>query len=136
MSKVLSEDVRVAIQSVITALETAWNAADAVAFGAVMTADVDFVNIRAEHIRGCDAVVAGHAAIFRSIYANSTVKYTLKAARLLAPEMALAHVDAILDVPAGPFAGRHTALFSMVLQPAPAGWLVAAFHNTLAPTRK
>jgi hypothetical protein len=53
--------------------------------------------------------------------------------RLLRQDVALVHVKAVLDAPAGPLAGRHEALFSAVLTREPDGWRIAAFHNTLAP---
>jgi len=62
-------------------------------------ADADFVNIRGEHLRGRHAIAAGHAEIFRTIYAGSTNRYTVEDARLLRPEVALVHVRALLDAP-------------------------------------
>src|SRR3954454_9784511 len=104
---------------------------DGTAFAAPFADDADFVNVRGEHFQGRAAIAGGHAGIFRTIYAGSTNQYTLEAARLLHPEVALVHVRAILDVPAGPLAGRHTARFSMVLTRASDRWEIAAFHNTL-----
>ena|SRR5258708_5422689 len=126
---------RAAVADVIHKLETAWNAGDGPAFGAAMASDADFVTIRAEHFRGREAIATGHAGIFRTIYAGSTNRYVLETARLLAPDIALVHVQATLDVPTGPLAGRHSALFSAVLTRGSSGWLVASFHNTLAPWR-
>ncbi len=126
---------RAAITDVIQKLEAAWNNGDGPAFAAAMTPDADFVTIRAEHFRGREAIAAGHAGIFRTIYAGSTNRYVLESARLLAPDIALVHVRATLDVPAGPLAGRHPALFSAVLRRDSSGWLVASFHNTLAPSK-
>ena len=57
--------------------------------------------------------------------------FTVEAARLLRPEVALVHVRSLLDAPRGPLAGRHEALFSLVLTMEPGGWEIAAFHNTL-----
>ena len=73
------------------------------------------------------------SAILRTIYAGSTNRYTIETARLLDADMALVHVQAILDAPAGPFAGRNHALFSMVLVRSAAEWQIASFHNTLQP---
>jgi len=129
----LSAEDRTAIEVLVTSLETAWNAGDADAFAAPFTDDTDFVNIRAEHFRGRAAVAAGHAGIFRSVYAGSMNRYTVEAARLLGPDFALVHVHAVLDVPSGPLAGRHRALFSMVLTRMAPGWQIASFHNTMQP---
>ncbi len=121
---------RTALENIVGRLEAAWNAMDGAAFGAPFAADADFVTIRAEHFRGQDAIAAGHAGIFNTIYAGSTVLYTVETARLVRPEVALVHVHASLNVPHGPLAGRHGARFSMVLTKEDANWEIAAFHNT------
>jgi uncharacterized protein (TIGR02246 family) len=111
-------------------LQAAWNAMDGAAFAAPFAEDADFVNILGEHFRGRDRIAAGHVGIFQSIYAGSTVSMRLERVRLLRPDVALAHVHSILDVPQGLLAGRHAARFSLVLTRGPAGWEIAGFHNT------
>lgn len=122
---------RAAIERVVARLEAGWNAMDGSAFAAPFAGDADFVNIRGEHFRGRHAIAAGHAAIFRTVYAGSTNHYTIEAARLLRPDVALVRVQAVLDAPQGPLAGRHSARFSLVLTKEAGGWEIAAFHNTL-----
>ncbi len=111
-------------------LQTAWNAMDGAAFAAPFAEDADFVNILGEHFRGRERVAAGHVGIFQTIYAGSTVDMKLERVRLLRPDVVLAHVHSILDVPQGLLAGRHAARFSMVLTRGARGWEIAAFHNT------
>jgi uncharacterized protein (TIGR02246 family) len=127
----LASGDRAAIEGLVGQLEAAWKAMDGPAFAAPFAVDADFVNIRGEHFRGRPAIAAGHAAIFRTIYAGSTTQMTVEAARLLRPEVALVHVHSVLDAPQGPLAGRHAARFSMVLTKEPSGWQIVAFHNTL-----
>jgi len=127
----LTPDDRAAVERVVRRLESAWNAMDGTAFAAPFTEDADFVTIRGEHFRGRPAIAAGHAAIFRSIYAGSTCHLTVETARLLRPEIALAHVRSALDAPQGPLAGKHAARFSLVLAMEPGGWEIAALHNTV-----
>jgi uncharacterized protein (TIGR02246 family) len=122
---------RAALENVIGKLEAGWNSMDGAAFAAPFAADADFVNIRGEHLRGRQAIAAGHAAIFQTIYAGSTNRYTVEDARLLRLDVALVHVRALLDAPQGPLAGRHGACFSMVLTKEPGGWEIVSFHNTL-----
>jgi uncharacterized protein (TIGR02246 family) len=124
---------RAALAAIIADLETAWNAGDGAAFAAPFADDADFVNIRADHFRGRNAIAGGHAGIFRTIYAGSVNRYTVEAARLLHADVALVHVHAALDVPSGPVAGHHSARFSAVFTRELEGWRIAAFHNTLAP---
>ena len=133
MTESLSAADRNAIEALVASLEAAWNAADADAFAAPFTVDADFVNIRAEHHRGRAAIAAGHAAILSTIYAGSTNRYTIETVRLVLNDVALVHVQAVLDVPSGPFTGSNHALFSMALVRAAAGWQIASFHNTLQP---
>ncbi len=133
MSESPSDSDRRAFLRVVGELESAWNAGDGEAYGAPMAEDADFVTIRAEHFRGRDAIVAGHSAIFRTIYAGSMNRYSLETARMLGENVALIHVKAMLEAPTGPLAGRHEAMFSAVLTRQGGSWQIAAFHNTLAP---
>lgn len=121
---------RAAVEAIVRELESAWNAMDPEAFARPFAEDADFVNIVGEHHRGRPAVVAGHRAIFRDFYADSTTKLTLLTVRLLRPGVALAHVHSALEAPRGPLAGHNTAIFSMVLVEQGGRWEIAAFHNT------
>jgi uncharacterized protein (TIGR02246 family) len=135
MTETLEPGDRVALESIVAALEAAWNAGDGSRFGEPFAPDADFVTIRAEHFRGREAIARGHAAIFRTIYAGSVNRYTMESARLVRPDVAIVHVVSVLDAPSGPLAGRHTATFSAVLTRAPDSWQIAALHNTLAPSQ-
>lgn len=131
----LTADDQAALVRVVDRLEAAWNAMDGPAFAAPFARDADFVTIRGEHFRGRPAIAAGHAAIFRTIYAGSTNQCIIERTRLLRPEVALVHVHSLLDAPQGPLAGRHGARFSLVLTKEPGGWEIAALHNTLEATQ-
>jgi uncharacterized protein (TIGR02246 family) len=125
-----AEEPAVVAGGIVRRLEAAWNAADGPAFAAPFAAEADFVDVRGAHHRGREAVAAGHAALFASVYRGSTVRYTLRGARALADGVILAHSDGELRVPAGPLAGEHRATQSVVLVRGAAGWQVASFHNT------
>jgi uncharacterized protein (TIGR02246 family) len=133
MASDLTPDDRVAVENIVGRLEAAWNAMDGAAFGAPFAEDADFVTIRAEHFRGRPAIAAGHTAIFQTIYAGSTNRYTVETVRQVRPGVALAHVHAELNAPTGPLAGRHNARFSALLTKEASGWEIASFHNTLEP---
>jgi len=126
----MANDDRAVVEALVGRLEAAWNAADAAAFAAEFTADADFVNVRGDYSSGRDAIVHGHAAIWQSIYAGSTIRYSLSRLRPLAPGVLLAHLDAHLRVPAGPLAGEIRAIPSLVLVSEDGAWRIAAFHNT------
>jgi uncharacterized protein (TIGR02246 family) len=126
-------DDRAALERIIEQREAAWNAMDGTAFAAPFASDADFVTIRGEHFRGRPAIAAGHDAIFRTIYAGSTVRFGVESARLLRGEVALVHVRSVMHAPSGPLAGEHRACFSLALTKEPDGWVIAALHNTLEP---
>ena len=118
---------------VMARAEQAWNAGDGAAFGALFAAESDFVNVRAEHHRGREAIGRGHQAIFDTIYAGSSVAYRVEMARPLGPDHILAVVGATLDAPSGPLRGVNEARMTIVLAPEGDDWKVTAFHNTLVP---
>ena len=119
-------------QGLFAQLEAAWNGADGAGFGAPFTDDADFVDIRGTHHRSRPAIAAGHQAIFDSIYAGSTVAYSVDGAREVAPGVIVSVATSTLDAPGGPLQGVHESRVSAVLVEGPSGWAVASFHNTLA----
>ena len=133
----LPDDDRSALESVVRQLESGWNALDGTAFAAPFAEDADFVTVRGEHFRGRTTIAEGHAGIFRTIYAGSVNQYATESIRLLRSDIALVHVQAALDVPSGPLAGKHAACFSLVLSKQHGVWEIASLHNTMvaAPGR-
>jgi uncharacterized protein (TIGR02246 family) len=123
-------DPRTTAETLIKRLQDAWNAADGAAFGAPFAPDADFVTIRGELHSG-EAIAAGHQQIFDTIYAGSTVQYTVLEARELDDRVILAHVRGHLSVPAGPMAGEAEAVASVILVRDGDDHQIAAFHNTL-----
>jgi uncharacterized protein (TIGR02246 family) len=118
-------------ETVVEQLEAAWNAADGAAFAAPFEPDAEFVNVRGDPHTGRQAIAAGHDGIFSTIYAGSTVRYSVLQARELGDGVILAHISGKLDVPAGPMAGETNALASIVLIRDGDEHRVAAFHNTV-----
>lgn len=127
-------ETRSEVATLVQSLQDAWNAGDGAAFSAPFAQDADFVNVYGMHARGRDEIRRGHEFILRDFYAGSVNKYELESVRLLRADVALAHVHATLQVPAGPMAGEHQARYSMVLTREDGGWQVASFHNTFIGT--
>ena len=125
-----SESLHAVAAAIAARLEAAWNAADADGFAAEFTPDADFVNVRGDYASGRGAIETAHAHIWSTIYAGSTLRYSVSRCRQLAPGVLVAHVDAHLHVPAGPLAGEIHAIPSLVLVQAGDRWQIAAFHNT------
>jgi uncharacterized protein (TIGR02246 family) len=118
---------------VLARLEQAWNDGDGEAFGALYAQDATFVTIRGEWATGRHAITAGHAEIFRTIYAGSTNRMELVAVREVGDAL-VASATSTLTAPTGPLAGTHRARSTSVLVPDaghPLGWRVASTHNTL-----
>ncbi len=120
-----------AISEVMDGMVRAWNAASGAEFAAHCEEDADFVNIYGTHVRGREAIAAGHDYIFRTIYEGSTMEGKVTQVRFLAPDIALVHVRARLQIPRGAFAGEMNSVPSMVMRRGESGWLVASFQNTL-----
>jgi len=128
----IATDPTTVATTVIEQLERAWNASDGAAFGAEFADETDFVNVRGEHHRGDGELIGrAHQGLFDSIYAGSRVSYRLTLARPLAPGLALAVVNATLEVPHGPMAGAADARITMVIAEHDDRWAVTSFHNTL-----
>jgi uncharacterized protein (TIGR02246 family) len=117
--------------AVLHELEQAWNRADGTGFGAAFAEDADFVDIRGDHHQGRAAIGHGHQAIFDSIYAGSTVRYELDAAREVVPGCIVAVGSATLDAPGGPLQGIHRSRSTLTIIEHGDRWAVAAFQNTL-----
>jgi uncharacterized protein (TIGR02246 family) len=117
-------------ETVIKRLEDAWNAGDGAAFGAPFAPEADFVAIRGDLHSGGE-IAAGHQQIFDTIYAGSTIRYTVLQARELDDHVILAHVRGTLNAPTGPLAGETDAIASIVLVGDGGDQRIAAFHNTL-----
>ena len=117
-------------ESIVKALEDAWNGGDGAAFGAPFAPEADFVTIRGELHSG-EAIAAGHQHIFETVYRGSTIRYSVLQARELDDRVIVAHVRGTLNVPAGPLAGEPDALASVVLARHDGDYRIEAFHNTL-----
>ena len=122
---------RASLDRLVAELEAAWNTGDSDAFAGAFAIDADFVNVYGMHARGRAAIAAGHRFIFTTIYKDSHVEYRIVSVRELTAGIALVHVSAKLNVPAGPLAGKHEAMWSGVATQLDEGWKFTAFHNTL-----
>ena len=69
--------------------------------------------------------------ILDTIYAGSTISYEVLQARQLDDQVTVAHVRSTLSAPAGPLAGEHAGMATVVLTRHDHGGRIAAFHSTL-----
>ena len=121
-------------RDVLARLESAWNAGDGTAFGAPYQPDASFVTVRGEMARG-PAIGAGHAAIFATIYADSTNRMELLEAQRIGDDVIIATSRNTLEAPHGPLAGSHEAMSTSVLVRNGDEWRIASTQNTLVSAR-
>lgn len=122
-----------AIRAIIQGCADAWTAGDAEAFGASFAEDVDYVVINGMYIKGREAVNAGHAHLFNTVYKGSRLILTVEDIRFVRPDVAIAHAHGLNQTQHGEIAGRST----WVLAHDNGTWEVAAFQNTpIAPERR
>src|SRR4051794_24162648 len=88
------------------AFQSAWNAHDMTAFGALFHADASFVNRFATYSRGVEEIVALHRGIHETIYRDSTLENELIEVDQIADGVAIVHFWSRLTTgvshPAGP----------------------------------
>lgn len=117
----------------IRILESAWNRASGEDFGKPFSKDSDYVDIRGDLHFSDMAVAKGHQEIFDTIYKDSKIKLELIQANRIDSNTILAHVNAMLECPNGPLAGKTNSTISMILTKFDEDWMIRAFHNTLKP---
>jgi uncharacterized protein (TIGR02246 family) len=126
----MSEVPEAIARTIVAQLERAWNTGDGDAFAAPFAEDADFVTVRGEFYRARASIAQGHRLIFSTIYKGSTNQIEPLRARAIGDGLILAHARARLSVPAGPLAGEHRAVMSMILSRRDGSWEIQSFHNT------
>src|SRR5215211_7118712 len=108
--------------TVLAQLQEGWNAADGARYGVPFAERSDFVTVRGEHVRGSQAIAAGHQGIFDTIYRGSTVALELDDAHQVAPGVVVAVASSTLDVPSGALQGRHHSRMTLTMTEADDAW--------------
>ena len=129
----MDEDPTAVAEAWYGTIESAWNCADGAAFGSAFTDPCEFVDIRGDLHNGSTAIAEGHEQIFRSIYHDSVIRYSVEEARSLDDDTVIAVGAGFLDAPHAPppLAGGATARSTVVLLRDGAAWRCTAMHNTL-----
>jgi len=117
--------------SIIERLVRAWNTANGAAWGVEFAGDADFINIFGVQRRGRNEIEKRHQYVFDVLFAGSTCDMVLVDARLLAPNVILAHSKSVLKIPTGPMAGEQLNRQTVVIIRDGGTWRIAAYHNTL-----
>ena len=118
------EDIPLAFQS-------AWNAHDMPAFGALFHEDATFVNRFGHYVRGVDAIVRLHAPIHATIYSDSTLENELVDVIPIGDDAAVVHFWSRLTAGAAHPAGAHAVdtLILAVLTRQGSAWRIKALEN-------
>jgi uncharacterized protein (TIGR02246 family) len=113
------------------AFQTAWNAHDMVAFGALFHEDATFVNRFGHYVRGVNQIVALHVPIHETIYSDSTLNNELIDVVAIADGAVVIHfwsrLIAGLAHPAGPH--EVDTLILAVLVKQNDVWRIRALEN-------
>ncbi len=118
-------------EAVVAAFQDAWNAHDMTALEGLFRDKADFVNVYGMWWRDRTTIARRHRAAHAGPYAQSLLEGELRSLEMLAPDIALAHVDWRLTVPASPAeSGRSRGVMTFVLQRDEEGWRIRAAQNT------
>lgn len=113
------------------AFQTAWNAHDMAALGALFDQDATFVNRFGHYVRGVNEIVALHVPIHETIYRDSTLENELIDVCPIAEGVAVIHFWSRLRAGAAHPAGPHEVdtLILAVLTRQDAMWRIRALEN-------
>ena len=111
--------------------ESAWNAHDMQALGALFDADATFVNRFGHYVRGVDQIVELHRPIHETIYSDSTLANELIDVVPIAESAAVVHFWSRLSAGAAHPAGAHDVdtLILAVLTRTGDEWRIKALEN-------
>jgi uncharacterized protein (TIGR02246 family) len=113
------------------AFQSAWNAHDMAALGALFHPDATFVNRFGHYVRGVDAIVALHQSIHETIYRDSTLDSELLDIVPIAEDAVVSHFWSRLSAGAAHPAGPHQVdtLMMAVLTRRDGVWRIQAAEN-------
>jgi len=111
--------------------QSAWNAHDMEAFGALFHADASFVNRFATYTRGVAEIVDLHRGIHETIYRDSRLENEVIAVDRIAPGVAVVHFWSRLTTGAAHPAGPHQVdtLILAVVTERDGAWRIQAAEN-------
>jgi uncharacterized protein (TIGR02246 family) len=113
------------------AFQSAWNAHDMEALGALFREDATFVNRFGHYVRGVDQIVELHRPIHETIYSDSTLANELIDVVPIAESAAVVHFWSRLSAGAAHPAGAHDVdtLILAVLTRTGDEWRIKALEN-------
>jgi uncharacterized protein (TIGR02246 family) len=120
----------IALAALFSDLLRAWTAGDAVAFGALFTADSDYVSYDGTIARGRPAHQHNHDQLFRGVLSGSRLVGDLESVRHLAPGVAILHGTGSVLMPwRSRLPRRRLSRQTIVAVRTTHGWKIDAIHN-------
>jgi uncharacterized protein (TIGR02246 family) len=118
-------------EDVAAAFQSAWNAHDMAAFGALFHDDATFVNRFAHYVRGVAEIIGLHKPIHETIYRDSTLSNELISVVPVGSEAAIVHFWSRLGAGTAHPAGPHDVdtLILAVLTQRQGVWKIQALEN-------
>jgi uncharacterized protein (TIGR02246 family) len=104
-------------------MASAWEKGDAERFAGVFAADVDFVTVRGEELRGRAQVEAGHARLFATVFRDTVLVPEFHLVRSLVDGVVLVHVTTEIS-PVGLLTHAQA-----VVTRHDGEWSITALHN-------
>jgi uncharacterized protein (TIGR02246 family) len=119
-----------AIRQLFMNLEHAWNAGDAIAYGACFTEDSDYVTFEGGHLQGRAANTNAHQKLFETFLKGSKLEGQITDLRFLASDVAVLHATGNVKLrwQSRPAPGRKS-IQTYVAVKQNGMWRFAAFHN-------
>jgi uncharacterized protein (TIGR02246 family) len=128
-AQVKAED-ETAFKQIVQSMQDGWNTKDGTLFASKFADDCDYVVVNGMFIKTKTAVAQGHQNIFNSFYKETSLELSLKDARYLTSDVAVAHVSGRRY---GNVFGKYEdvkAIITLTLQKKNNEWVIAAFQNT------
>jgi len=119
------------LRNMVFTLESAWNAADSVAWANLFAEDADFIHILGVRYIGRPAIEAGHRIIWDTIYKGSIVGYTIEKIRPVGSDVAVVFVLGELKFFDNGTERNIKARPTLTVQRIGEDWQIVAFQNTL-----
>ena len=118
-------------EDVAQAFQSAWNAHDMAAFGALFHDDATFVNRFAHYVRGVEQIIDLHRPIHETIYRDSTLANELISVVPVSSEAVIVHFWSRLATGTAHPAGPHAVdtLILAVLTRRQGAWKIQALEN-------
>ncbi|CAN5682072.1 hypothetical protein BH20ACI4_BH20ACI4_09140 [soil metagenome] len=119
-----------AIRANVGQIVKGWNMKSGAEFAKPFAEDADYVIINGMKIKGRPEIDKGHQGIFDTVYKNSVLSYTVEQLRFLRSDVAVVHVQAVLQVMQGDKTETGSARITLVMTKNNDKWEIAAFQNT------